>query len=223
MRRIVATLGAIALLLVLSAPTSFAQTAPASVRFIHASPDTPAVDVYIDGDLVLSGAEYFSTSESLSVPPGEHKLQVAPVGAGRDEAVVNDTIDLIRGRSYTIVATGDLANIKALALKDEAPKGANGKAWVRVIHATVGAPAVDVRLANSNVPLLTDQGFRSVDYLRVDPATYTFEVAPAGTDQAFAISSPLRFESGWSYTVITTGLYNTSGAGIQAVVDRVAQ
>jgi hypothetical protein len=223
MRRIVATLGAIALLLVLSAPTSFAQAAPASVRFIHASPDAPAVDVYIDGDLVLSGAEYFSTSESLSVPAGEHKLQVAPVGASRDEAVVNDTIDLIRGRSYTIVATGDLANIKALALKDEASKGANGKAWVRVIHATVGAPAVDVRLANSNVPLLTDQGFRSVDYLRVDPATYTFEVAPAGTDQAFAISSPLRFEAGWSYTVITTGLYNTSGVGIQAVVDRTAQ
>ena len=38
-----------------------------------------------------------------------------------------------------------------------------------------------------------------------------------------AISSPLRFESGWSYTVITTGLYNTNGVSIQAVVDRTAQ
>jgi hypothetical protein len=223
MRRIVAMLGAIALLLVLTAPTSFAQPAPASVRFMHASPETPAVDVFIDGKLALSGAEYFSTSESLSVPAGEHKLQVAPAGAGADEAVVNDTIDLIRGRSYTIVATGNLENIKALALIDQRPQGLNGKALVRVIHATVGAPAVDVRLANSDVPLLTDQGYRSVDYLRVDPGTYTFEVAPAGTDQAFAISSPLRFESGWSYTVITTGLYNTSGVGIQAVVDRATQ
>jgi hypothetical protein len=223
MRRIVAMLGAVALLLALSAQTSFAQPAPASVRFIHASPDTPAVDVFIDGKLVLSGAKYFSSSEALSVAPGEHKLQVAPVGAGSDEAVVNDTIDLIRGRSYSIVATGRLESIKALLLKDESPKGLNGKAWVRVIHATVGAPAVDVRLANSNTPLLTDQGFRSVDYLKVDPATYTFEVAPAGTDQAFAISSPLRFESGWSYTVITTGLYNTSGVAVQAIVDRTAQ
>lgn len=222
MRRIAAVLGAIALLLALSVQTSFAAPAPASVRFIHASPDTPAVDVFIDGQLVLSNVKYFTASKSLNVAAGEHTLQVAPTGAGRDEAVVNDTIDLIRSRSYTIVATGSLEEIKALALSDERPKNLGSKAWVRVINATVGAPAVDVRLANSAAPLLTDQGFRAVDYLRVDPATYTFEVAPAGTDQAFAISSPLRFEPGWSYTVLTTGLYNTSGAGIQAIVDRTA-
>jgi len=45
MRRIAATLVALALLLALSLQTSFAAAAPASVRFIHASPDTPAVDV----------------------------------------------------------------------------------------------------------------------------------------------------------------------------------
>ncbi|MBC8076345.1 MAG: DUF4397 domain-containing protein, partial [Chloroflexales bacterium] len=211
-----------ALLLALSVQSSFAAPAPASVRFVHASPDTPAVDVFIDGALVLSNVKYFAASSSLSVPAGQHTLQVAPTGQGRDEAVVNDTIDLIRGRAYTLAATGKLENIKALALLDEQPKNLNGKAWVRVINATVGAPAIDVRLANAEAPLLTDQGFRTVDYLRVDPATYTFEVAPAGTDQAFAISSPLRFEPGWNYTVITTGLYNTSGVGIQAIVDRTA-
>ena len=222
MRRFVAMLGALALLLTLGAQTSFAAAAPASVRFIHASPDTPAVDVFIDGQLALTNVKYFSASKALSIPAGSHTLQVAPTGKGRDEAVVNDKIDVIRGRSYTIVATGRLANIKVLLLSDERPKNLNGKSWVRVINATVGTPAVDVRLANSTTPLLTDQGFRTADYLRVDPATYTFEVAPTGTDQAFAISSPLRFESGWSYTVITTGLYNTSGVGIQAVVDRTA-
>src|SRR5690242_6965489 len=61
------------LLLLLSlalVPAAFAQSATAKVRVVHASPDAPAVDVWVDGSKVLSGVTFFTASDYLDLPAG---------------------------------------------------------------------------------------------------------------------------------------------------------
>jgi len=215
------TVATLLALFTLTAQASAAQISPAQLRIVHASPDAPNVDLFVDGKLVLSNLAYGAVSDHLSVAPGKHTLQIAPAGAGRDEALINRQVDLIRGRSYTVVALNQLAFIEALVLQDETSGLQPGAARLRVIHASYNAPPVDIKPANSNIPLLTDQYFKSADFLDIDSGTYTFEVAPAGSDDVFLITPPLQLERGWSYTLLITGIYGANPSAI-TFVDRVA-
>src|SRR5688500_10614296 len=53
-----------------------AQSGDARIRVVHASPDAPAVDVYANGNKVLSNVTFFAASDYLTVPAGSYKLQV---------------------------------------------------------------------------------------------------------------------------------------------------
>ena len=45
----------------------------ACINVVHASPDAPAVDVYLDGAVALEGLEFGSISGWVPVPAGEHR------------------------------------------------------------------------------------------------------------------------------------------------------
>lgn len=60
MRFAIAKLAAAALLV---AGLSFAQAPSARVRVIHASPDAPAVDIYVDGAVALDGIPFKSATD----------------------------------------------------------------------------------------------------------------------------------------------------------------
>ena len=81
--------GAIVALLVAATPVAAADNA--MVRVLHASPDAPAVDVYVDGEKVgapLAGLEFGDLSEYVSLPAGTYDIKVcaaADAHAATDE------------------------------------------------------------------------------------------------------------------------------------------
>src|SRR5215208_1806650 len=60
------------LLLALALVPAASAQGNALVRVVHASPDAPAVDVYVDGNKVLSNVPFFTASDYLPLPAGEH-------------------------------------------------------------------------------------------------------------------------------------------------------
>lgn len=87
------------------------QTDMAKVRFVHASPDAPAVDIkYDDGSVstVFENKSYKSISAYMSVPAMSYSFMVSPTGS--DDVVVSfEPIDVQAGNVYTILAHGTLA------------------------------------------------------------------------------------------------------------------
>ncbi|PMP83067.1 MAG: cell wall anchor, partial [Chloroflexus aggregans] len=61
-----------ALLFALLAVPAFAQSGTAKVRVIHASPDAPAVDVFVNGNAVLTNVGFFAASPYLDLPAGTY-------------------------------------------------------------------------------------------------------------------------------------------------------
>ena len=51
------------------------------VRVMHASPDGPAVDVYVDGRAALTDLAFFAYSDYLALPDGTYDIAVTPAGA----------------------------------------------------------------------------------------------------------------------------------------------
>jgi LPXTG-motif cell wall-anchored protein len=202
-------LAVFAALLVLS---GFARPAAAAemaqVRVVHASPDAPAVDVYVDGTKALSNVAFFTASDYLSVPAGEHRFQVTPAGAASDKAVIDAKATLAAGQAYTVAAVGTLANIKPAILQDNLAAPAAGKAHIRVVHASPDAPAVDVKVKGGPT-LISALAFPNASaYLPVDAGTYDLVVSPAGSSAVALDLSGTTLEAGKIYDVFAVGLLN---------------
>ena len=175
----------------------------ATVRVVHASPDAPAVDVWLDGQPAIRGLAFGQFTGHTAVPAGTHRVQVTPAGAQPGSAVIDTAVELTARQAYTVMATGRLSEIKPLMLQDE--RSAPGGSRARIVHASPDAPAVDVAVAGgptviSNLAFGVDSG-----YLDVPTGDAQLEVRLAGTNQT-VLTVPATFTQGYTYTVAAVGL-----------------
>ena len=98
-------------------------TAPAMgnahVRFIHLSPDAPAVDITTtDGTVVFGNYEFKDYSDFTPLPAGSYDLQVRL--AGTDTVVLElNGIAVADGNIYTVFAKGFVSGTGTQALGAE--------------------------------------------------------------------------------------------------------
>ncbi|WP_233555627.1 DUF4397 domain-containing protein [Pontibacter oryzae] len=180
----------------------------ANVMVVHASPDAPAVDLYVDDAKVNSAAlNYPNNTGYLEVDAGERNFKVTAAGAGLSSPVIDADVTLEKDRSYTVFAADMLSSITPVVLEDDLTIPASGKAHIRVVHLSPDAPNVDVVVQNGP-ELFSDLEFKEATaFTPVDAGTYTIEVQPVGTDVA-AITATLTLEAGKIYTVFAKGFLN---------------
>ena len=221
-RRWAAPLIAGALLVGMSSTALAAGTA--DVRVLHASPDAPAVDVYLDDAKVdaLTNVPFGTISDYLAIPAGKHNVKVYATGT-TSSPVIDADVTVTAGRAYTIAATGALADIGAQVLQDDpAPTAKSAK--VRVIHFSGDAPAVDIATAGSAVNEAVVKGLEypnATDYIALPGGTYDLEVRLAGeTTVALALDN-VKVQNGRAYSVFAIGSAASPAVGgnaLQAVV-----
>jgi LPXTG-motif cell wall-anchored protein len=199
-------LSAILVLSLALATSALGQGDMARARVVHASPDAPAVDVWVNGSVAFSNAPFKGITDYAELAPGSYQVQVTPTGA-TEPVVIDATLDLTGGTDYTVVAVGELANIEPLVLVDNNSAPAAGKAHVRFVHASPDAPAVDIAVADGGPVLFANVSFKGTgDYLPVDAGTYDLEARLAGTDTV-ALSVPgVALADGTVYTIFAMGL-----------------
>lgn len=118
-----------------------------NIRVAHFSPDTPAVDIYVNGEAAITGLEFPAITDFVTLPAGSYELAVAPAGTSiADAAIGPATFDLPEGAFLTIAAVGSLANgtLQPAIVANDFSAIAEGSARVVVFHAIEGAPAVNV-------------------------------------------------------------------------------
>jgi hypothetical protein len=188
------------------ATSALAQDDMARVRVVHASPDAPAVDVWVDGSVAFSSAPFQGITDYAELSPATYNVQVTPTGA-TEPVVIEADLSLDAGNDYTVVALGMLSDIEPLVLVDNNGAPEAGKAHVRFVHASPDAPAVDIAVADGGPVLFPNIPFKGVgDYLPVDAGTYDLEARIAGGG-AVALSVPgVALQDGAVYTIFAMGL-----------------
>ena len=185
---------------------AFGQTAGnAMVRAIHASPDAPAVDVWVDGSMAFQGLRFKDYTDYASLPAGSHTLSI--VVSGTKNQVLGGPINLSAGSTYSFIATGKASNIYLMGLGDLPTAPDAGTARIRVVHGAATAPAVDVYatapFAQLTTPALTGVPFGVASgYLTVPAGNYQARVTPTGTQTVAINSGRIALTSGAVRTVI---------------------
>lgn len=190
----------------------------AQLRAVHASPDAPAVDIWVNGNKAISNLAFKAVTGWIALPEGSYDVKVT--AAGSTEAVIEATLPLDAGKYYSVAAAGKLADITAKVYQDDLSSLEAGKARLRVIHASPDAPAVDVAVKGGAV-LVPNLAFPNAsDYLTVDTMTANVEVRAAGTSTVALEVPGLTLAAGKVYTVYAVGLLaGTPALGVLPVVD----
>lgn len=162
--------------------TPAAQAADdAEVSILHGVPDA-VVDVYVNGDALLTDFEPGTLTDPVMLPGGEYDLKVVAAGDGPDgKAIMKaDDVAVPAGANITVVAHLDEGGAAVLTpFVNDTSAIAAGEARLTVRH-TAAAPAVDVRAGGE--PVFTD--LVNPDEVSADlPAgTVEADVVLAGTD-----------------------------------------
>lgn len=194
----------------------------AMVRAAHLIPDAPAVDILVNGGVVLEGVTFKAVSDYLMVDAGSYTISVNAAGTATELLTIDATV--AAGKAYTVAAIGtldaaDTENPRLAAFVDD-PIAMSDTAKLRVIHASPTTPAVDVNLkgaAAADAPVKNLAFPDATDYLSLPGDTYDFIVYPTGGDPASPALdlSGTTLENGKNYTVFAVGLL--AGTGDQAL------
>lgn len=182
---------------------TFAQGS-AEVRFIHAVPGAPTIDVYVNSQLAVANLDYGEASAYLNVPSGD--VNVSAQAAGTADVVFSQTATVADGASVTMVASSASAPLFE-AVPDDRRELSFGNSRFSIVHGIEGGPTVDVIfLADGTViadGLAYGASFGTFD---VPADTYDLAVVPTGSDASASIADlSLALTAGTTHVVLVYG------------------
>ena len=201
------------------------EPAAPRVFIYHASPNAPAVDVYLNGELSgVQGLSYGNGTDGyVNLSAGDIEVAIAPAGQPVDSAVYSSTLTLEQGYSYSVFAHGILgapgdSAFALLTLEDDLSPPTEDNARVRVLHLGHDAPDVSVvSLENLGddtgqpVTGLTDLSYPQASaYTDLGAGDYILGLAAAGSNDVAYEMGPASFEQELHYTAIASGYFGVA-------------
>jgi hypothetical protein len=196
------------------------------LRVTHASPDAPAVNVYVDGALALENVEFKQSSGLIAFDePGSVDVEVRGIlPDGSEVSVIGPVaLSLARGERTDVIAVGKLfdasggINIAAQVLGPVGVDSNSDEVRVSVLHAAPDAGAVDIYVTapgdelSSVVPIKAAYG-DSAGPLGLDAAAeYRVRITPDGSSSVVFDSGALNFQAGDD--ILLTAVENTYKVG----------
>lgn len=173
------------------------------LRVVHASPDAPNVDVYVNGGLAFENLPFNEATVYATLLPDTYNIQVAPTGT--QTFVIDVDLPVEADTDYTVVAVNQVANIAPFVLVDDNTIDPDN-ARLRFFHASPDAPEVDIVVANGG-PVLFDniQYLETGDYLTVAPGIYDLEVQVSANGAVVLELPGIELSAGTVYSVFATG------------------
>lgn len=186
----------------------------ARLRLAHLGPNAPNVDVLLDGERLLTNVAFRTITEYAVLLPGSYRLRLTPAGQ-RQPALAEITLALEAGQDYTVAALEAPGALSLLPLADDGSAPAAENAHVRFVHASPGAGAIDIALANGGPVLVSNLGFaQASDYVTLPAGQYTFEVLDTDTSARLSTLAVMTLNSGRVYTGYAAG--RPAGVGARA-------
>lgn len=179
----------------------------ACIRIVHAAPDAPAVDAYINDAQVAADLSFGTATEYTVVPSGGGRgVRVVAAGGDTEESVLDDSFDLDPGQAYELVVQGSGADLGFAITGVDLRPVAEGQARLRVIHTSPDAGAVNIGIEGNDANLFEGVDFgNATDYVILDAGDYPIEVRPGDEDMTVALRSEITLEEGMVYDLVAIG------------------
>ena len=188
--------------------TAHAQDGSSRLRFLHAVPGGPAIDVYVDGALVAPNLSYGAVTPHLTFTAGAHDVAMRQAGADpSSEPLATVQAALAPDLAFLLVMQGTPDAVATMQYEDILDPIEAGMARLTAINTLADAPALDM-LTTEGGPLLQGVTY-SVQYgtINIPASVQNLVMVPAGgdVDSAVATIGEVPLVSGTLYTFVALG------------------
>ncbi len=186
-------------------------TGTARLRLVNGSPTTPAMDLRIDNQAVISNVSNTVASTYIDVPAGQQTIAVA--AAGSSTALASTSFNLHADQDYTLYV-GGIASPGLWLASDTGRIPAAGKVKFRLVHTAPAGPDVDPYLTAVNADLSLESpvitpfdfgvGLSEVfpGYIERDPGQWQVRFTTRGTKTVLLNSGTLTLSAGDVYDIM---------------------
>ncbi|MGY6586853.1 MAG: DUF4397 domain-containing protein [Wenzhouxiangella sp.] len=205
------------------------EAGTAQLQVAHLAPfadelaDT-AVNIALNGDVVLSEVAYGDSTDYLTIPAGEALVEIFPVGS--DDAAISASATLVAGERYLAVARGNggQQDLGLTLLNDALDEPASGNFALRLGHLAPfadGGASAEVRLADGTLIQAVD--FADVtDFIELPAGSYDLVITAPGGDTVLIDPVELAFGGGEVLTAFAVGDGINQDLGVFALAPGVA-
>lgn len=187
------------------------------IRIGHVSPDSPSVNVVVDGSTLLENVDFGQISDIMDVESGSHHVAILPSSGG--DPLLETTLELEDEIVYTVLAIEGENGIDAMVLADEFETMETDDSVLRFVHLSPDAPAVDLRIAGGPTLFESIAFGEATHFVSVDVEGEDISVLPAGEDDVVLTLSDLTLESGMAYTAYAIGTLADETLDVLLVAD----
>jgi hypothetical protein len=222
-----ALLAAVMTLVLTGCQAIVSSTPEAQVRVIHATPDTPGLDIYQGPNALAFNLDFGAVTSYIALTPGIYTINADT--AGTKQVLSSAKTVFSPSTQYTILLGNSVANLQQLTLTDQNQPAPSGQAALRFINQASRIGAVDIYLVpagqklSSVAPLVAGNAFSTnTGYINVLTGTYSLIMLPSGTAPAStAIASysgpQITYPSGSARTVILIDQPAVSTPGLKVI------
>ncbi|MFN8590697.1 MAG: DUF4397 domain-containing protein [Thermomicrobiales bacterium] len=179
----------------------------ACIRLVHAAPDAPPVDVYLNDTTIAQNLAYGTATEYVAAPSGDDRaVRVAATGTPVEQAIIDSNLHFDPGQAYEILVTGAADNLELTITGTDLRPVPEGQARLRLIHASPDSGSVNLGVKGQEEDLFSGVNFRdATDYVVLDAGDYPLEIRPGGQDMNVALATDAKIDAGTVYDLILIG------------------
>jgi hypothetical protein len=185
----------------LTLPAHAQSAFPSRVRALHAAPELGKVEVLFNGAKQLDEFEYGTTSDWIEIDPGVVRITISRDRAGINYFVFDAIAPVVANEDYNLIISDPLV-IPAPVDRSPLPPDTSR---VRVVHASVDIPAVDIAIKGGDVVIDNLEYAQLSDPVEVPAGSYDLEVRLHSTGEVALDLPGVVAEPGMIYDLVAYG------------------
>lgn len=195
-------------------------TSDASIEFVHASSQTPAIDILIDSVPWESDLYYPHHTVYTDIAPGTHNVVVRLSGTSAPD-YIDTNITFGDNLFYSLYVTDTIGSLKFVVMPDELSRPDSNYVHVRLVNLVPDKGPVTIFTFPGDSLFASMTG---VDYkhytspVQINMGTYSLQVRNQSGDPLTSSNQPFDFTSGSNYTLM---LIVPPGPGSGVVLDTI--
>lgn len=188
----------------------FRQNLPnlqSEIRFLHAIPSAPAVDIYVNGMPMGRNLVFSDITCYESISTGSYEVQLYRAGT-YDEPLITRNIEILPNSSLTVSVVTLAGELDIFPLTDANCKGNITNCFLRFIHLSPNAPLLSLSLPNDTTLFGNVEYLETTGYYPLSPAIYNFKVTFSSFSGLYKFINNKQLSNGKFYTIYIIGLLN---------------
>lgn len=180
-----------------------AQDIQTRMQVLHGATDLDDIEVHFNNEEELDGFGYGEISDWIDLDPGTVRVTITRDWVGFNYRVYDVVYPVLAGNDYYLVITDALV----MASTADRDPVADGMARVRLTHASVGSPQVDVTAAGTDTQLASQLRYSATsEYVEIPAGTYDAEIRITDSGEVLATIPAGTVEAGkvYDFTLIGT-------------------